>query len=126
MENIEIDFYTKFEEDREIRFSIKTDNYTKIIRIWEGYFNEIMEEVELSDDGTWTSLAYYYHLLEGWYKEDNWQIPDIEKALLQLQNIKFSHDRHIQKNANTVLVEIVNLLLEAIERKTPIYISIGG
>ena len=126
MKNIDIDFYDEFDGEVEIIFSIITNNYTKRLRIWSGYFDTIMMKIEpLKDDG-WTSLSYYYHLMIGWDIEDNWQIPNLEEALLQLQSIEIEpnySDKYIYYNAEfRILAEIISILSEAIHEKVSVYI----
>jgi hypothetical protein len=125
MENIEIDFRCGCGSDEEIILSISTDIYQKKLRIWEGYFNAIVSQIELSADGTWTGIAYYFHLFLGWNKEENWQIPDLNEALLQFKSINMPEDRLIYENAREVLVEIIEFLSEASEKNLPVYIFLG-
>ena len=126
MRNITIDFYTKFEGENEIIFLIKSDNYEKRLRIWSCYFDEIMMKIEPSEDHGWTGLAYYSHLLIGWHTEINWQIPDLTEALFQFQSVKLPQDDPDNnldyETDRKVLVEIINMILEALEEKIPVYI----
>jgi hypothetical protein len=125
MQNTEVDFYSGYEGDDEIIFTMKSSNCCqKKLRIWDGYFHSIINQVKLSDDGSWPGLAYYYHLRIGWYEEDNWQIPNINEALLQFKNICLPSDRPIYEISSQVLVEIINILSEAVETDSPIFIQI--
>ena len=92
MKNIEIDFYSEFEGEDEIVFFIKTDEYTKELRMWHWYLDMILMRIEVAEHEEWTSLAYYYHLILGWEVEKNWQIPNLEEALSQLQSITIEVD----------------------------------
>ena len=47
-----------------------------------------MGKIEPSEEDGWTGLAYYRNLLLGWYREENWYIPNLEEALSQLQSIE--------------------------------------
>jgi hypothetical protein len=125
MKNIEIDFRCGCDSDEEIILSFSTDIARKRLRIWEGYFNAIVSQIELSADGTWTGIAYYFHLCLGWNKEEYWQIPDLNEALSQFKSINMPEDRLVYENANEVLVEIIIFLSEAIDKNAPAYISIG-
>jgi hypothetical protein len=127
MKNIEIDFYNAFEGDEEITFSISTDEYKKTLRIWHGYFWEIMDKIEPSEEDGWTSLAYYHHLLLGWNREENWYIPNLEEALSQLQSIELLPDYSTnQKYYNAeyrILAEMIDMISEAIDRKLKVYVK---
>jgi hypothetical protein len=125
MKDIEIDFYSGFDDDNEIVFFIETDKYKKKLRIWQGYFDEIMKKIEL-EDHDWTGIAYYYNLLLGWNVEENWQIPNIEKVLLQFKNIELTPDCQVGQiyyNAECeILKEIIKILSEAIDKNLSVYI----
>jgi hypothetical protein len=125
MKKIEIDFRCGCDRDEEIILSFSTDLYQKRLRIWEGYFNAIVSQIELSANGKWTGIAYYFHLFLGWNKEENWQIPDLYEVLSQFKSINMPKDRLVYENANEVLAEIIEFLAEAIEKNSPVYIAIG-
>lgn len=124
MQNIEIDLYTGYEGEPEMIFEITTNTYSKKLRIWDGYFNRIMKYIGLSQDGNWTGLAYYYHLLIGWNEEDHWQVPDLQEALSQLKSVSIPEDEEMHELRNQVLPEIINILSKGIEEKVPVYITI--
>ncbi|UAC49997.1 dihydroorotate dehydrogenase (quinone) [Bacillus aquiflavi] len=102
------DYYTGFEGYPEIVFYIKIGEKREVIRIWDGYFDNIMQKIQPNDDG-WHSLAYYYHLDEGWYEDSPWKIPNNKDALQQLQTINI---KLLDKKEQIILKEIINLLKE--------------
>nr|WP_256263358.1 hypothetical protein [Listeria monocytogenes] len=57
-------YYTGFEGYPEIDFYTYINGEKTGIEMWEGYFDNIMNEFS-PVDGRWVSLAYYYHLYEG-------------------------------------------------------------
>jgi hypothetical protein len=126
MKDIELDFYSEFDGDTEIIFIIKTDNYQKKLRIWSGYFSQIMRMIEMPEDTPWSGLAYYFHLMIGW-QEDYWQIPNLEEALLQLQSIKlepdYSNNQIYPNGTYLILSEMINMLSESIDKNLPVYIQ---
>jgi hypothetical protein len=64
MRIFEVDFYTGFEPDPELIFIWKSIEAEKRFKLWEGYFDTIMQQSYISkDSGSWQGLAYYYHLL---------------------------------------------------------------
>jgi hypothetical protein len=127
MKNIEIDFYSGFEYDEEITFFIDTDNYKKVLKIWRGYFEEIMCKIASSEDDGWIGLAYYYHLMIGWDRNENWYIPNLEEALSQLQSIKllpdYSTDQIYYNAEYRILAEMIDMISEAIDKKLKVYIK---
>jgi hypothetical protein len=122
MNSIEIDFYTGYEGSDEIIISCETKHFIKKIRIWDGYFNSIMRQLKLSDDGTWTGLAYCYNLFTCWYDEDSWQIPDLKEALSQLSSIDLLDSKNLCDVTEQVLIEITIMLSEAIDENATVYI----
>ena len=115
------DFYSGFEGEGEIEFIRLCKSGDKdIIRIWDGYFDDVMEKFEPVENG-WTGLAYYYNLCEGWNTESPWKIPDVHDALKQLESIKNKNMRY--EKSHEVLAEICNLLVEAVKQNEEILIA---
>lgn len=116
-----LDFYSGYEGEGEIRFIQLLENgNTNTIRIWDGYFDDIMEKIEPEVSG-WTSLAYCYHLATGWYDESPWQIPNITDALKQMEqvvNSKFHFKKSIE-----VFKQICILLKNSIKDNNIVYIA---
>ena len=126
MQEIEIDFYSKFYGDTEVTLSLQTDEYRKKISIWHFYFENIMREMEQLEDES-LCLSYYYHCVIGWDRDGTWKIPNLNSALLQFKNIELLPDLQTnQKYFNAecrILNEIIQMISEAIEKKVDIYIS---
>ena len=126
MREIEIDFYSGFDDDTEIIFSIETGEYRKKLSIWHFYFEKIMDKIEPEND-EWTNIAYYYRFMVGWDREENWKIPNLDVALFQFRSIKLTPDnRNNQMYFNAecrILAEIIDILSEAIDKKVDVYIK---
>jgi hypothetical protein len=87
MSNLGTDFYTGFEGEPEIRFTVADrGSEERSVRLWAGYFDALMNEVQ-PDPGAWTALALPYHLNEGWYDSSPWRIPDLDAAIRQWMTI---------------------------------------
>ncbi len=107
MDTKNIDHYSGFEGEPEIQFmSISKNNEKIILHIWGGYFNSIMDSIEASKEG-WKGLAYFYHLHEGWYEEDLWQIKDIDAAIKEFKEINRAN---FQPQEHKILENILDLL----------------
>ncbi|MBS5956121.1 MAG: hypothetical protein KIC73_04305 [Clostridiales bacterium] len=121
MDNIIWDFYEGYEGEGEIQFIQALDNDNRnVIRIWDGYFDDIMEKIEPEESG-WTGLAYYYNFAEGWYDESPWRIPNLMKSFQQIkqtENAKFRFP-----NSKKVTDEICNLLSNALDNDNCVYIA---
>ena len=119
MNNIIINFYEGFQGEGEVQFiQIPIEGNKTIIRIWDGYFDDIMGKIQPEPEG-WTSLAYYYNLAEGWYEESPWKIPNIVEALQQVKQTINSDFRFQQ--TRRVVKEICNLLSKAIKYHNCVY-----
>lgn len=113
-------YYKGYEGEKEIQFIKGKDDDTEIISIWDGFFNDILEQITPSEKG-WEGLAYYYHLCIGWYENSPWEIPDIKEALEQLKGL-ISCDFRFEKSKDA-LNSICIFLFNAIEENERVYIS---
>jgi len=112
-------YYEGYEGEGEMQFIRHFSNGDKfILRIWDGYFDQIMGLIEPEESG-WTGLAYYYNVEEPWWEEP-WRIPDIDIVLEQLQNIKTDS---LNEDTNELLKEICNMLLSSKEFNEDVWIA---
>ena len=119
MEIINRKFYDGFEGELEIHFICKTREQVNRLIIWEGYFDEIMYQIE-PVDGYWTSLAYYYHLHIGWYDEEgSWKVENPEEAVNQFRTIDTAT---LKPTTVEVLEEICQLFTEGMKNDAEIFI----
>jgi hypothetical protein len=118
----ENNFYKGFEGEPELVFTQVVNDHKKILRLWEGHFDTIIQHVSVSTDGNWKGLAYYYHLCLGCWDDDqkDWQIPDTAEALIQLQEIKIQ-----EEDTQTVMVfdALIEFMKEAHDGNTSISIT---
>ena len=104
-----IDYYSGFEGSPKIQFISVIDNEKLTIRVWIGYFDNIMEAINF-EPPEWTGLALYYHLDEGWYEESPWKIPELDTIIQQFQKIDY---KVFDKETKKVYEDIFNLLQKA-------------
>lgn len=119
MREMIINHYSDFEGEPEIKFICESNGNRIILKIWEGYFDEIMRKIKPNAKG-WTGLAYYYHLHEGWYDINPWEIPDLKLAIEQLVEINI---RELDETVKNVLVDILKLLKKALSTKAGVIIE---
>ena len=111
MNNLVDKYYAGYEGEPEIQIINKSANNQKIVlRIWTGFFDNIMTAIEPQSTG-WTSLAYYYNLDIGWYEESPWKIQNLGEAIQQLEGIDRSKLNKIDKE---VLEEMLRVFKKAI------------
>lgn len=78
------DFYTGFEGEPELIVEGRAANgQLGPVRVWMGYFNELMDRVPPAPSG-WTGLALHHHLYTGWNEEPEWIDPDPVDSVLML------------------------------------------
>lgn len=105
------DYYKGFEGYPEIDFYTYINEEKTGIEMWEGYFDKIMNELS-PVDGKWVSLAYYYHLDEGWYDESPWVIPDNKKALEQFETIEI---KVLDNVTQEIILKLIKLLKDNLD-----------
>ena len=89
-----IDFYSGFEGEPGVQIfqEDRQGNIPVLIKIWDGYFRDIIEEIVPNTAGYWEGVALVYHLHEGWYayEIDRWECEDLALLLSQLSAINVS------------------------------------
>ena len=85
------------------------DDSKIVLKIWAGYFDEIMNKIKPESTG-WTGLAYYYHLHLGWYEQSPWKIIDLNYVIQQLQELDV---KNLDVKTYEVYKEILGLMLNA-------------
>lgn len=112
-------YYEGYEGEGEIQFIRHLSNGDKyVIRIWDGYFDEIMRQIQPEEIG-WTGLAYYYNVEEPWW-EDLWEIPDKAIVLEQLQEIK---TEHLNAEVKELLGELCDMLSGSLRLNESVWIA---
>lgn len=120
MNNVVDKYYKGYEGEPEIQIIKKSTNNERIVlRIWIGFFDDIMTAIEPQSTG-WTSLAYYYNLYIGWYEESPWKISNLNEAKEQLENVDKSKLNAMDKE---VLEEMLKAFKDAIAVGDEILIS---
>jgi hypothetical protein len=121
------DFYHGFEGEPEIRIEARSranatltqaSKLHRCVRMWVGYFEDLLERVQPGVDGH-TGMAHAYHNAEGWYDESPWHVPDVASALTQWKAIDVSQ---LDRTEKSVHAAVVALLCEAFEVKHEVYI----
>ncbi|NUP13546.1 MAG: hypothetical protein HOW73_46510 [Polyangiaceae bacterium] len=114
------DFYTGFEGEAEVRFVLRaagTDQ--RIVRLWIGYFDTLMETVQ-PENGEWTGLALPYHVRAGWYDQSPWRVENLNEVLEQWRRIPtFGIDPQCERAYRAVL----DLLTEAANTGSEVWIE---
>lgn len=116
MSIIDNKYYLGYEGEKEIQFITKK----RTMILWEGFFDDIMEQFKPSSNG-WSGLPYYYHLAIGWYDESPWKISDLKGCLHQFTNLDITNCRF--EESHTILTEICGMLSEAIQEDNDVWIS---
>jgi hypothetical protein len=104
-----IDYYSGFEGEPEVivtRRSLKGENRSQI-RLWVGYYDDIIEQIPPGKNGSWEGIPKDYHLLEGWRDNTDRQCADTQLLLAQLQAIDTTKFRLESSKVHSALVFIL-------------------
>ncbi|MDE5621105.1 MAG: hypothetical protein K2I80_11420 [Ruminococcus sp.] len=113
-------YYDGFEGESEYIFCLYSgDCLTEKIHIWDGYFSDIINTIEPTENG-WTSLAEYYQLCIE-FDNDNWKVPDSQSALQQLKNVDNLKIRF--PKSHEVLKILIDVFIIACENNLTVYIE---
>lgn len=114
------DYYSGFEGEPEIRFTLKSrDVPDSILRMWTGYFDSIMTRLA-PEGGQWTGLARPYHLHEAWYDGAPWKVPDLAYVVEQWKGIT---TEALSAQCIEVHAAVLTLLNTALEYGGEVWIS---
>lgn len=121
MDNLINDFYEGFEGESEVKFirGLSHGNKT-VLRIWDGYFDDIMRQFE-PVNSCWVGLAYIYHTCIGWETNEQFEISDLCKTLDEFQNLDTNGLELIK--SEEVLYSICKLISDAISLKEKAWIA---
>lgn len=113
-------YYKGFEGEPEIQLIYnQQDKTTYTMRMWEGYFNNIMYAIEAEKKG-WTELAYYFNMQEGWYEESPWKVPNINQVIEQLGKID---KKQLDETTIQILEDMIRIFISAEETNNEVYIA---
>jgi len=101
-------FYQGFDGEPSVSFSCETENSIDSIKIWEGYFDDLMSFFQINTQGNWDGLALYYHLHTGWYEHSNWIIPNLKSVIDKFRKLSIPEKK-------TQVIEIRNTLVKFLE-----------
>jgi hypothetical protein len=83
-----LDFYEGFEGEPEITIiqKDKENNIITKLKLWDGYFSEIINLIEPNEKGYWEGVTLLYHVDLSWLDEP-WECDDVGLFLKQLESI---------------------------------------
>lgn len=111
-------FYSGYEGEKEIHFFTLKER----IIIWDGFFNDIMEQFKPSKEG-WIGISYFYHLDLGWSDGKPWKINDLDTCFLQFRQLDITNCRF--EESKEVWLLICNMLMKAIQENDDVWIVEG-
>lgn len=112
-------YYTGYEKENEIQIiKMKNENEELKVRIWEGFFNNILYSI-IPEKETYKGLAYYYYLCDGWYKKSPWKIQELNDVLNELKGIKTDN---LKEKEVSLLRDVIDVIKSAIKEEKDIFI----
>ncbi|MCR5886670.1 hypothetical protein LRS06_02545 [Hymenobacter sp. J193] len=94
MKHIEADFYSGYEGEDELVFTLVGPS-SGSINVWNGFFDDVFEAIPPGPQGMWEGLLLPYHLLQGcWgFHEEEMIVEDLPLFAAQLAAIDVSRFR---------------------------------
>lgn len=114
----EINYYDGFESEPEIKFVMNTAENSSVIRMWVGYFDEIMRMIPPVND-EWIGITYQYNMEEGWYDESPWVIPELNTLRNQIELAK---DSVTDTTIKSICANLVSMIDDALQTNNQIFI----
>lgn len=110
-----IDYYTGFEGEPEIVFSVQFEQKTFEFKMWIGYFDSILSNVNLINNIN-NYFFYLYSVHEGWFDNSPYEIKDVNEIIEVFDSFevdKLSDDKKTQLNTLTsTLQEVKDSVIE--------------
>ncbi|MDR1284791.1 MAG: hypothetical protein LBJ88_01160 [Campylobacteraceae bacterium] len=109
-----INFYKGFEREPKIELvqMNKQGNIKKILELWIGYFDEIVEKIKPNENGQWEGVPLFYHTETGWYDDENWKCSDLILFYEQLRQIKDNiYDEKVKKIYSELIMTVDNCVI---------------
>jgi hypothetical protein len=131
MKNIEIDFYSAFDDDDGIILFSNSDDISRKIIMWGGFYRKILDKIEETEpmigDEFNDLIRCYNEIMKASYRGESCQVLNLEIILIQLQSMKTAPDMEtvqVYYDAdNRILSEMIILISEAIEKKINVYMQ---
>lgn len=114
-----IDFYEGYEGESELIISSKDNdrNSKRILKLWIGHFDKIMENIPPLPSGNWDGIALVYHTCSGW-DEEEWLCNDKLRVLDQFEAVNKSVFDDLTRK---VLEEVIKLFKYSITNNFDVY-----
>lgn len=116
-----IDWYSKFNGEPEIQLRCYDGLglAETTVRIWEGYFNNIMFAIKPMKE-KWGELTLPFHTCSGWYDSVEWTIIHVDEAILELKSIDTQDIEDVERQ---ILQELIEMFEYAYKHKARLTIS---
>jgi len=115
-----LDYFAGFEGESELTVSRR--NVKGIVcsrlKMWIGYFDEIVSLINPNDHGKWEGVLLEYHQHTGWYEQKLWKCRDVPLFIDQLLSID---NQKLTPRAKSVWEELIELLKVSVENKEEIW-----
>lgn len=113
-------FYEGFEGEKKFIFCLcENENVIERLHLWEGYFDDILSLIPMSEKG-WEGLAEYYQLALD-FDDEHWKVPSCRKALAQLTAIDRNRMKYPRRS--DCYDAVVELFKRAVDGKLQVYID---
>ncbi|WP_314591081.1 hypothetical protein [Paenibacillus terrigena] len=73
-------YYAGFEGEPEIIFMYENSNERQVLKLWNGYFETLLDCL-VQQTPVHEGILHEYYIHEGWYEESPWEIKNVEKEI---------------------------------------------
>lgn len=93
----------------EIVFQVDARNF---VRLYIGTFNTLMDYGLPGEDGLWQGIVLNYHLVDAFYDEPEWVVPEPEVYLQSLKAINVAPDNPATQTVQSKLIRLFEYALQ--------------
>ena len=107
------DFYSGYEGKPEttILQQSKDRQNIVILKLWEAYFDRIIELIEPNEKGCREGAAIHYNLATGWFDDGSWECENVPLFLKQLESTDENRLKEISRECiGTVSFDVLQIL----------------
>ncbi|GEC92270.1 MULTISPECIES: hypothetical protein [Brevibacillus] len=119
-------YYVGFEGEPEIIFMYEKSNEVQVLKLWNGYF-ELLLDCLVQQTSVQDGILHEYYVHEGWYEESPWEIKDVEKAvqlfkLFDVKKVTENESSNIIPVLPAITMDIISFLQQAIQSGNRVFI----
>ncbi|CAI8959684.1 conserved hypothetical protein [Brevibacillus sp. IT-7CA2] len=119
-------YYVGFEGEPEIIFMYEKSNEVQVLKLWNGYFESLLDCL-VQQAPVQDGILHEYYVHEGWYEESPWEITNVEKAVqlfksFDVKKVTENESSNIIPVLPAITMDIISFLEQAIQSGNRVFI----